>query len=144
MKKKILIISVIFVGFMLAVNGSSWAERDRAGQGHQGHGGNFQKWDKPAVHKFDRNRISRPGKQLNRPVHYWKPKLQWRHQNPGLHRYRRPGLPKWRNWRHHRPTVIHTHYGSVGNYAAPEKALQASADVFDSGFAVSVGVSKTY
>jgi len=143
MKKKILIISMVFVGFMLAASGSSWAGRDRAGQGHQDRGGNFQKWDKPAVHQFDRNRISPPGKQLNRPTHYWKPKLQWRHQNPGLYRYRIPDLPGWRNRRYHRPAVIHNRYGSAENYASPEKAFQASAAVFDSGFAVSVGVSNT-
>jgi len=145
MRKKTVIISIVFVGFILAVTGNSWAQSDRVGQRHQDRGGNFQKWDKPAVQKFDRDRgrVSRPGQHLNRPVHYLKPNLQRHHQINKLHRYRRPGFPGWRNWRHHRPAVIHNHYGSAQSYAAPEKAFQASAAVFDSGFAVSVGVSRT-
>lgn len=145
MKKKILIISIVFVGFILAVTANSWAQRDRAGQGHQDRGGNFQKWDKPAAHKFDRDRdrVSRPGKQFNRPAHYWKPKSKWRHQNPGLQRYWRPGVKNWRYRRYYRPAVIHKHYGSAERYAAPEEAFQVSAAVSNSGFAVSVGAIQT-
>jgi hypothetical protein len=139
MKKKFILIRVVLIGFVLAVTVNSWAQRDSVGQRHQDRGGNFQKWDKPAVQKFerDRGRVYRPGNPHNRPAHHFRPHLQKRHQIHKLHRYWRPGLPKWRYWRHHRPAVINRHYGSA------ENAFQASAAISDSGFAVSVGVSQT-
>jgi hypothetical protein len=145
MKKKSIIICVVLIGFVLALTANSWAQRENVGKRHQNRGGNFQKWDKPAVHKFDRyrGRVSLPAKHRNRPVHYFKPHLKRRHQIYKLHRYWRPSLPRWRNWRHHRPAVIHKHYGSAESYVAPEEAFQASAAVSDSGFSVSVGVSRT-
>jgi len=137
MKKKLIIISVAFVGLVLAISGNSWAQRESVGQRHQDRGGHFQKWDKPAAHKFDRGRgqAYRRGDRHNRPAHRFRPHLQKRHQIHKQHRYWRPGLPKWHYWRHRRPAVMHRHYGSAGN------AFQASAAVSDSGFLVSVGVS---
>ena len=138
MKKKLVIISVVFIGFVLAVTANSWAQRDSVGQRHQDRGGHSQKWDKPAAHKFDRGRGQdyRGGDRHNRPAHHFRPHLQKRHQIHKQHRYWRPGLPKWRYWRHRRPAVMHRHYGSA------ENAFQASAAVSDSGFLVSLGVSQ--
>jgi hypothetical protein len=75
MKKKIIIISVVLIGFFLAVSANSWAQRERGGDRrvdrsgdfqngdrsavhkfNQDRGGSFQKWDKPAVRKFKRDR----------------------------------------------------------------------------------------
>ena len=138
--KKARIISVVLIGFVLAVSGNSWAQRESVGQRHPDRGGHFQKWDKPKVHKFDRDRgrVYRPGPPSHHPTHHFKPHMQKRHQIHKRHRYWRPGLPKWRYWRHHRPAVIHRHDGSAPN------AFQASAAISDRGFAVSVGVSQTH
>jgi hypothetical protein len=145
MKKKILIISIVFVGFVLAVAGNSWAQREKAGKRSADRGGHFQKSNKPAIHKLegDHARAYRPGKHLNRPVHYLKPTLHKRHPIRKLYRFWRSGHPGWRNWRHRRPAVIHKHYGSAEGYSVPAEAFYASAAVSDSGFAVSVGVNKT-
>ena len=143
MKKKIILISVVLIGFVLAVSANSWAQRERVGERHRDRGGRFEKWDKPAPHKFqrDRGRAHHPKRYHKnyRPVHRFKPKFHRR-----LH-HGRPH-PKWhryRHWRHHRRPVIHNYYSSVERYAWPEDEFQASATVTESGFAVSVGVSKT-
>jgi hypothetical protein len=39
--------------------------------------------------------------------------------------------------------VINNHYSSAEGYAAPEEEFHGSASVSDSGFSVSVAVSKT-
>jgi len=160
MKKKIIIISVIFIGFFLAVTANSWAQRERGGdrrvdRGGHDRGGQFQKWDKPAVHKFNRN----PGQAYHRrgnphhyrPVHRFKPKYHKRHPYRVTPRIR-PNFRPWRHghprpfkWRHRHPVVkeINNYYSSAESYAAPQDEFQASASVSDSGFSVSVGVSKT-
>jgi hypothetical protein len=145
MKKMIIIISVVLLGFVLAVAGNSWAQREKGGKRDGNRGGHFQKWNKPAIHNFkgDRARAYRPGKNPNRPVHYFRPTLHKRHPNHKRYRFWRPGHPGWRNWQHRRPAVIHKHYGSAEGYAVPAEAFYASAAVSDSGFAVSVGVNKT-
>lgn len=137
--KKTLIISVALIGLVVAVTGNSWAQRENVGQRHPDRGGQLQKWDKPKVHKFDRDRgrVYRRGTPPHHPNQYFRPHMQKRQQIHKLHRYWRPDLPKWRYRWHRRPAVIHKYYGSA------ENAFQASAAISDSGFAFSVGVSQT-
>lgn len=159
MKKKIIIISAVLIGFVLAVCGNSWAQRESSGGRHRDRGGHFQKWDKPAVHKFDRDyrRGYHPKRYQHnyRPVHRFKPKFHRRQHYRAPHRnwhkfrhwrhrpYYRHGHPKRQYRRHHRRPVINNYYSSAESYAAPEEEFHASASVSDSSFSVSVGVSKT-
>ena len=148
MKKKIIIISAVLIGFVLTVSGNSWAQRERGG-------GHFQKWDKPAVHKFDRSHGQgyhhRRYDQTYRPVHRFKPKFHNGHHYRAPHRNRhwwhRPYYRHWKfkrhYWRHHRRPVINNYYSSSEGYAAPGEEFHASASVSDSGFSVSVDVNKT-
>jgi hypothetical protein len=140
MKKKIMIISVALIGFVLAVTSNSWAQRERVGKHQRDRGGHFQKWDNPALHKFDRTRGrgDQPQRQHYRPVHHFKPKFHRRHRP-----YYRHGHHRRPYWRHHRRAVINNHYSSAEGYAAPEEEFHGSASVSDSGFSVSVAVSKT-
>jgi hypothetical protein len=159
MKKKIIIICVVFIGFVLALTANSWAQRESAGKPHGDRGGHFQKWDKPAIHKIDRNRVradhlkghqNGPAKRFKpkfhkRPVyrapHRFGPKFRfWRHRPTNGRAY-----PKRFLWRHRHSAVNHTvhYYSTAASYAVPEEAFMASASVSDSGFSVSVGVSKT-
>lgn len=181
MKKKIIIISVVLIGFVLAVAGNSWAQRERGGTRHQDRGdnfrggeepsipkfnrdrdrgGHFQKWDKPAVRKFnrDRGRAYHPRRTPHnyRPVHRFKPKYHKRHQYRAPHRFgpkhryrNRPAYrhaPNKRFFRRQRHSVISqvtNYYSNAESYAAPQDEFQASASVSESGFSVSVGISKT-
>jgi hypothetical protein len=123
MKKKIIIISVVLMGFVLAVTANSWAQRERGGNRPMHRGGNFQtgeapsipefnrdrgrpyhKWDKPAVHKFnrDRGRAYHPRRSHHRPVHRFKPEFHKRHHYRAPHRFG----PRFRHWRH-RPAYRH-------------------------------------
>jgi len=150
MKKKIIIISVVLIGFFLAVTANSWAQRERGGdrrvdRGDRGRGGQFQKLDKPAVHKFNRNsgRAYQPRRNPHhyRPVHRFKPKYRYWHHRPA---YRHAPIKRY--FRRHRHSVINqvtNYYSSAESDAAPQDEFQASASVSDSGFSVSVGVSKT-
>ena len=158
MKKKIIIISVALIGFVLAVTSNSWAGRERVGTRHQDRGGNFQRGAEPAVHKFNRNRgqAYQPRRQHDRPVHRFKPKFHKRdhyrapYRFGPKYRYRhRPAYrhaPNKRFFRRNRHSVINqitNYYSNAESYAAPQDAFQASASVSDSGFSISVGVSKT-
>jgi hypothetical protein len=158
MKKKI-IISVIFIGFVLALTANSWAQRESVGKRHGDRGGHSQKWDRPAVPKFDRDSgraYHSRGNQYG-PVKRFKPKFHKRHLYRAPHRFG----PKYRFWRHrptqrsvypkrffwqHRHSAVNhmtNYYSTAESYAAPEEAFQASAAVSDSGFSILVGVSKT-
>jgi hypothetical protein len=166
MKKKIIIISVVLIGFFLAVTANSWAQRERGGdrrvdRGGRDRGGQFQQWDKPAVQKFNRSsdRAYQPARNLHqsRPVQRFYPKFQKRHPyripprlrpNFRLWRHRpvyRHGHPQPFKWRQSHSVVkeINNYYSSAESYATPQDEFQASATVSDSSFAVSVGVSKT-
>ncbi|MGW8300765.1 MAG: hypothetical protein ACWGNO_01790 [Desulfobacterales bacterium] len=162
MKKKITMISLVFIGFFLAVTANSWAQRERGGdRSGDDRGGQFQKWDKPAVQKFNHNsdRAYQPKRnpQHYRPVQRFYPKFHkrqpyrvpprfrpnfrlWRHRPVYRHGHPRPFM-----WRHSHSVVkeINNYYSSAESYAAAQDEFQASASVSDSGFAVSVGVSKT-
>jgi hypothetical protein len=159
MKKKIIIISVALISFVLALNANSWAQRESVGKHRKDRGGHFQKTDKPAVDKFDRDKgrafHSRghkygPAKRFKpkfhkgrvyRAPHRYGPKYRfWRHRP--MHRHVGPKRFFWRH-RHSAVNHITNYYSTAENYAVPEEAFQASAAVSDSGFSVSVGVSKT-
>jgi hypothetical protein len=165
MKKKIIIISVVLIGFFLAVTANSWAQRERGGdrrvdRGGRDRGGQFQQWDKPAVHKFNRNsnRAYQPTRNFhhNRPVQRFYPKFHKRHPyrvpprfrpkfGPWRHRpVYRHGHPRPFKWRHSHSVVkeINNYYSSAESYATAQDEFQASASVSDSGFSVAVGVSK--
>ena len=164
MKKKIIIISVVFIGFVLAVTANSWAQRERGGdrrvdRGGPDRDGQFQKWDKPVVHPFNHNRAQayQPKGKRYRPVHRFNPKFHQRHPyrvpprfqpnfRPWRHRpVYRYGHPRPFKWRHRHSVVkeINNYYSSAESYAAAQDEFHASASVADSGFSVSVGVSKT-
>jgi len=165
MKKKILIISVVLIGFFLAVTANSWAQRESGGHRPMDRGGNFQRGEnpggEPSIPEFnrDRGRTYHPGRnpQHYRPVHRFNPNFHKWHHYRAPHRFG----PKYRYW-HHRPAYRHTpikrffrrhrhsvinqvtnYYSNAGSYTAPQDEFQASATVSDSGFSVSVGVSKT-
>ncbi|MBW2470577.1 MAG: hypothetical protein JRE18_00725 [Deltaproteobacteria bacterium] len=148
MKKKIIIISAVLIGFVLTVSGNSWAGRERGGERHRNRSGHFQKWDKPAVHKLYRGH-GRDYHHNYGPVHRFTPKSRKGHHYRAPHRNwrHRPYYRHWKfkrhYWRHHRRPVINNYYSSSEGYAAPEEEFNASASVSDSGFSVSVGVNKT-
>jgi hypothetical protein len=142
MKKKI-IISVVFIGFVLALTANSWAQRESAGKRRGDRSGHFQKWDKPAIHKFDRVRLRTDHIRSHRygPAKGFKHKFHKRYFYRAPHRF----APKFRFWRHRHPGVNHitNYYSATESYAVPEEAFQAYASVSDGGFSVSVGLSKT-
>lgn len=156
MKKKILIICMVFIGFVLALTANSWAQRESAGKRHGNRSGHFQKWDKPAIHKFDRDRVQADHLkgQQNGPAKRFKPEFHKRPAYRAPHRLG-PKYPFWKHhrhvypkrffWRHRHSAVNHitNYYSTAESNAVPEEAFQASAAVSDSGFSVSVGVSKT-
>jgi len=165
MKKKIIIISVVFIGFFLAVTANSWAQRERGGDRPMDRSGNFQRGEnsgeEPSIPEFnrDRGRAYQPRRnpQYHRPVHRFEPKFHERHHYRAPRRFgpnyrywpRRPAYrhaPARHFFRRHQHSVINqvtNYYSNAESYAASQDEFQASASVSDSGFSVSVGVSKT-
>ncbi|MEJ2727903.1 MAG: hypothetical protein P8185_05210 [Deltaproteobacteria bacterium] len=159
MKKRIIIISVVLIGFIMVLTANSWAQRENAGKRRGDRSDHFQKWDKPAIHKFDRERVRA---DRNRG-HQYGPAKGFKQKTYKNHLYRAPNRlsPKFRFWqhwptnrrvypkrflwrnRHSAVNHINNYYGAADSYAASEEAFLASASVSDSGFSVSVGVSKT-
>ena len=143
MKKKIMLISVVLIGFVMALAANSWAQRESVGKRNGDRSGHFQKLDKPAIHKFDRERAGADhirGHQYG-PAKGFRYKFHKRPFNRAPHRFG----PKFRYRQHRHPGVNHitNYYGATESYAEPEEAFLASASVSDSGFSFSVGVSKT-
>lgn len=160
MKRKIIIISVVLIGFIVALSSNSWAQRER-GDGPRPDGDrHFQERHGSGDRNFDRDRgpHNPPGRHFNRPG----PRFKSKFQRP--HHYRAPyrQWPKFRPWRH-RPAYRHGHpwrriyrrpyhsavkqinnyYSSTESYSEPEDELTASATITDTGFAFSVGVRET-
>ena len=134
MKKKIIIISVVLIGFVMVLTANSWAQRESIGKRQGDRSNHFQKWDKPANQKFNR------GQHYRAPQRFG-PKFRFlRHRPTNRHVY-----PKRFFWRHRHSAENHTtnYYSTAESYALPEEAFMASAAVSDSGFSISVGVSKT-
>lgn len=163
MKKKIIIISVVLIGFIVALSSNSWAQRERGGDRRPDGGNHFQKWKGSGDHNFDRDRIpnrgprvqskphfNRPGslvkskfhkRQHYRPPYRYKPKFK-----PWFHRpIYRHGYPNrfYRRPHHSMVKEINNYYGSTESYYAPEDEFTASATITDTGFAFSVGVKET-
>ena len=131
MKKKIIIISVVLIGFFLAVTANSWAQRERGDD----RGGQFQKWDKPAVHKLNHTRYQYRAPQRFVPKYrYWRHRPVYRHAP--IKRFFRPPM-------HSVINQVTNYYSSAEHYVTPQDEFQASASVSDSGFSFSVGVSQT-
>ena len=143
MKKKIIIISVVLIGLVMVLTANSWAQRESVGKRYGDRNGHFQKLDKPAIHKFDRERVGADHirDHQNGPAKGFKYKFHKRPLYRAPHRFG----PKFRLWQHRHPGVNHitNYYGATESYAEPEEAFLASASVSDSGFSFSVGVSKT-
>ena len=124
MKKKIIIISVVLIGFIVALTGNSWAQRERGGDRRSDQGNQFQKRNGSGDRDFARDRIRDRGprnqsrRDFNRPGPRFKSKFNQRHhQRPAYrfkpkfnrrHQYRAPYRrgPKFRPGRH-RPVYRH-------------------------------------
>ena len=170
MKKKIIIISVVLIGFIVALSSNSWAQRERGGDRRPDRGDQFQSRSGSGDRDFDRDRIrdrgprnssrqhfNRPGprfkskfhnRQNRRPAYRFKRKFNRRNHYRAPYRHR----PKFRQWRqrpvYRRPyhsvvKEINNYYSSAESYSEPEDEFSASATITDSGFAFSVGVRET-
>jgi len=103
MKKKIIIISVLLVGAMVALTSNSWAKRERGGGGRPDQGGRFEEFNQSGNHDFDRVRDRDPRsytrRDFNRPGPGFKHKLhKGNHHRPAY----RSG-PKFQRRHHYRP-----------------------------------------
>ena len=169
MKKKIIIISVVLIGFLVALTSNSWAQRERGGDRRGDRGDRVQKWNGSGDRHIDRDRIrdrgprNHPRRHFNRPGPRFKSKFHNRkHYRPAYrykkfnrrHHYRAPYRyrPKFRPWRHrpvyrrpHHSVVkeINHYYSSAESYSEPEDEFTAAATITDSGFEFSVGVKET-
>lgn len=136
MKKKIVIISIVWVGFIFALTGNSWAAREKGGHRNQDRGGHYQKWNKHADNHYYKGNH---GPSRHRAPRHFKP----RHNR----RYHRPAYRKAHPQRYHRraphPVVrqINNYYGSVESDSAPEDDYQVTASISDAEFSFSIGVS---
>jgi hypothetical protein len=141
MKKKIIIISVVLIGFILALTSHSWAARGRGGPRYLDRGGWHQNWDKHPGHHYGWDRGGRHHPRYHRPAPGFRPGYRkWRHRP-----FYRHGYPKRFYRRHHRGVVnqINNYYGNVESDYPPEDQYQVNASVSDTGFSVSVGISGT-
>jgi len=154
MKKKILIISVVLIGFIVALTSNSWAQRERGGDRRSDRGNHFEKRNGSGDHDFDRDRIRDRGprnhsrRHFNRPGPRFKPKFQKRHPYRAPYRYRpkfRPGRhrPVYRRPHHSVVKEINNYYSSAESYFEAEDEFSASATITDTGFAFTVGVRET-
>ena len=163
MKKKIIIISVVWIGFIVALTSNSWAQRERVGDRRADRGNHFQKSNGSGGHDFDRDRIRKRGPRNHSRQHYNRPGARFKSKFHKRHHYRAPyrHRPKFRRWhrrpvyRHGRPgrfyrrphhsvvKEINNYYSSAESYSESEDEFSASATISDSGFAFSVGVRET-
>jgi len=165
MKKKIIIISVVLIGFIVALSSNSWAQRERGGGPRPDRDGHFQKRNGSGDRDFDRDRFgerdsgprnpsgqhfNRPGprfkSKFHRPHHYRMPYRYGPKFRPRRHRpVYRHGHPGWIYRRPHHSLVkeINNYYSSSESYSEPEDEFTASASISDTGFSVTVGVRET-
>jgi hypothetical protein len=162
MKKKIIIIGVVLIGFMVALTSNSWAQRERGGDRRPDRGDQFQTRNGSGDRDFDRDRFRERGPRNHSGRNFYQPGPRFKskfhrpsHYRPS-HRFkpkfhRRHGLKFWR-WRHrpvyrrpHHSVVkeINHYYSSAESYPEPEDEFTASATITDTGFSVSVGVKET-
>ena len=138
MKKKIILISVVLVGFIVAFSSNSWAQRERGGDRRGHRGDHFQKWHGSGDRHVDRGRIRDRGprnhhrRDFYRPGPRFKSKFHKRHHHRPAYRYKkfhrrhhyrapyRWHRPKFRHWRH-RP--VHRHYRPWRHYRRPHHSV---------------------
>lgn len=137
MKKKIIIISIVLIGFMVAFTSNSWAQRERGGDRRGNRGDHVQKWNGSGDRHFDRDRIRdrgprhQPRRHFDRPGPRFKSKFHKRHPNRPAYRYKKfmrrnhYRAPYWkrhkfRPWRH-RP--VYRHYRPGRFYRRPHHSV---------------------
>jgi hypothetical protein len=169
MKKKIIIISVVLIGFIVALTSNSWAERERGGDRRPDRGGRSEEFNGPGNHDSDRDRVrdrdrgnhtrrdfNRPGPRFKhkspkgrhyRPAYRSKPKFHRRHPRAVPNRFR----PKYRHWRHRpvyrqgRPKPFsmrqrHSVVNQVNNYYSNAESYSAAPE---DEFTASASISDT-
>jgi hypothetical protein len=166
MRKKIIIISVVLIGFIVALTSNSWAERERGGDRRPDRGGRSEEFNGPGNQDFDRDRVrdrnpgnqtrrhfNRPGPRFRhkslkgrhyRPAYRSKPKFHRRHPRAVPNRFR----PKHRQWRHRpvyrhgRPKPFfkrqrHSVVNQVNNYYSNAESYSAPEDEFSASASIS-------
>lgn len=154
MKKKIIIISVVLIGFIVVFTSNSWAQRERGGDRRADRGAQLRSRIGSADRDVDRDRIrdhgprNHSGRHFNRPGPRFKSKFHNGYRHHPAYRHR----PKLRPWRYrpvyrrpHHSVVkqINHYYSSAESYSEPEDEFTAAATISDSGFEFSVGVKET-
>lgn len=161
MKQKF-IISIVLIGFMVALSGNSWAQRERGGDRRPDQSGRVEKFsgsenpdfDRNSVHKRDRGNQTR--RDFNRPGPGSNHKLQKRPAYGSQHPFQRRhpwGVPnrfkpKHRHWRHlpanRRPhpkpffkRYRHSVLNQVNNYYSNAESYSEPEDEFTASALVS-------
>jgi len=166
MQKKIIIISVVLIGFIVALTSNSWAERERGGDRRPDRSGRSAEFNGPGNQDIDRDRVRDrdPGNQtrrhFNRPVPGFKHKsLKGRHYRPAylpkskFHRRHpravpnrfRPKYDRWRHrpvYRHGLPKPFykrqrHSAVNQVNNYYSNAESYSAPEDEFTASASIS-------
>ena len=165
MKKKIIIISVVLIGFIVALTSNSWAQRERGGDRRPDRGGRSEEFNGPGNQDFNRDRVrhrdrgNQSRRHFNRPGPRSRPNFNQRHHNRRLYRYRpqfRPGRhrPVYRHRPHfrpgrHRPVYRHGHprpffrrnrhsvVNQVNNYYSNTESYSAPEDEFTASATIS-------
>ena len=161
MKKKI-VISVLLIGFIVALTSNSWAQRERGGDRRPDRGGRIEEFNRPADKDFDRDRdrgnhtrrdFNRPGPRFKHKLHkgrHYRPAYRSKHK---FHRRYPWGVPKrlrpkYRHWRH-RPVYRHGHprpffrrnhhsgVNQVNNYYSNTESYSAPEDEFSASATIS-------
>ena len=166
MKKKIIIISVVLIGFVVALSSNSWAQRERGGDRRADRGDQFQSRNGSGDRDFDRDRIrdrgprnhsrdnfSRPGPRFkskshngyrHRPAYRHKSKFQRRNHYRAPYRHR-PKLRPWRHrpvYRHYRPGRFyrrphHSVVKEINNYYSSAESYSEPEDEFSASATIS-------
>ena len=166
MKKKIIMISVVLIGFIVALTTNSWAQRERGGDGRPDRGGRVEEFNGPEDKDFDRDRVrdrnrgnhtrrdfNRPGPRFKNKLHkrdHYRPAYRSKHKFYQRHPWGMPNRfrPKYRHWRH-RPVYRHGHprpflkrnlhsgVNQVNNYYSNAESYSAPEDEFSASASIS-------
>jgi hypothetical protein len=82
MKKKIIIISVVLIGFIVALTSNSWAERERGGDRRPDRGGRSEEFNGPGNHDFDRDRVRDRDRGNHTRRDFNRPGPRFKHKSP--------------------------------------------------------------
>jgi len=166
MRKKIIIISVVLIGFIVVLTTNSWAERERGGDRRPDRGSRVEEFKGPGDKDLDRDRVrdrdrgnqtrrdfNRPGPRFKNkfpkgrhygPADRSKHKFQRRHHRAVPNRFR----PKYRHWRH-RPVYRNGHsrpffkrnrhsvVNQVNNYYSNAESYSEPEDEFSASASIS-------